>query len=32
MYKVLAGINMYENREVLLTKELNPNVPEITQK
>jgi len=29
MYKVLAGINNVENREVLLTKEFEPNVPEI---
>ena len=29
MYKVLAGINNVENREVLLTKDFEPNVPEI---
>ncbi|CAN0535116.1 unnamed protein product, partial [Scytosiphon promiscuus] len=28
MYKVLAGINNVENREVLLTKDFEPNVPE----
>ena len=29
MYKVLAGINAVENREVLLTKDFEPNVTEI---
>lgn len=29
MYKVLAGINAVENREVLLTLDFEPNVPEI---
>ncbi|NAY91003.1 histidinol-phosphate transaminase [Muricauda sp. JGD-17] len=29
MYKVLAGINAVENREVLLTKDFEPNVAEI---
>ncbi|WP_421804777.1 histidinol-phosphate transaminase [Flagellimonas sp.] len=29
MYKVLAGINAVENREVLLTKDFEPNVIEI---
>lgn len=29
MYKVLAGINNIENREVLLTSEFEPNVPEV---
>ena len=29
MYKVLAGINNVENREVLLTKDFEPNVSEI---
>lgn len=29
MYKVLAGINAVENREVLLTPDFEPNVPEI---
>ncbi|MEZ4810994.1 MAG: histidinol-phosphate transaminase [Allomuricauda sp.] len=29
MYKVLAGINAVENREVLLTSDFEPNVPEI---
>lgn len=29
MYKVLAGINAVENREVLLTPGFEPNVPEI---
>ncbi|THV57996.1 histidinol-phosphate transaminase [Flagellimonas alvinocaridis] len=31
MYKVLAGINAVENREVLLTPDFEPNVPEILQ-
>nr|WP_293300495.1 histidinol-phosphate transaminase [Allomuricauda sp.] len=31
MYKVLAGINAVENREVLLTPDFEPNIPE-TQK
>jgi histidinol-phosphate aminotransferase len=29
MYKVLAGINNLENREVLLTADFEPNVPQI---
>ncbi len=29
MYKVLAGINAVENREVLLTNDFEPNVPRI---
>ncbi len=29
MYKVLSGINTIENREVLLTDDFEPNVPEI---
>ena len=29
MYKVLSGINMVENREVLLTNDFQPNVSEI---
>ena len=29
MYKVLAGINAVENREVLLTSDFEPNIPEI---
>ncbi len=29
MYKVLSGINRVENREVLLTDDFEPNVPEI---
>jgi len=29
MYKVLSGINTVENREVLLTNDFEPNVPEI---
>lgn len=29
MYKVLAGINAIENREVLLTKDFEPDVPRI---
>lgn len=29
MYKVLSGINMIENREVLLTNDFQPNVSEI---
>ena len=29
MYKVLSGINTVENREVLLTDDFEPNVPEI---
>ncbi|MAU16087.1 MAG: histidinol-phosphate transaminase [Muricauda sp.] len=29
MYKVLAGINAVENKEILLTSDFEPNVPEI---
>jgi len=29
MYKVLSGINLVENREVLLTNDFQPNIPEI---
>nr|WP_299173029.1 histidinol-phosphate transaminase [uncultured Allomuricauda sp.] len=32
MYKVLAGINAVENREVLLTSDFEPDVPRILQK
>ncbi|WP_210706882.1 histidinol-phosphate transaminase [Maribacter dokdonensis] len=31
MYKVLSGINLVENREVLLTTEFQPNVSEINK-
>ncbi|SEC35558.1 histidinol-phosphate aminotransferase [Maribacter dokdonensis] len=31
MYKVLSGINLVENREVLLTTEFQPNITEITK-
>ena len=31
MYKVLSGINTIENREVLLTEEFEPNLPEIVK-
>ena len=31
MYKVLAGINAVENREVLLTTDFEPNVPKILE-
>ncbi|MEP3371584.1 MAG: histidinol-phosphate transaminase [Maribacter dokdonensis] len=31
MYKVLSGINLVENREVLLTTEFQPNIAEITK-
>lgn len=31
MYKVLAGINAIENREVLLTTDFEPNVPKILE-
>ena len=31
MYKVLSGINTVENREVLLTEEFEPNLPEIAK-
>ncbi|KQC29159.1 histidinol-phosphate transaminase [Flagellimonas eckloniae] len=32
MYKVLAGINAIENREVLLTSNFEPDVPQILEK
>ncbi len=32
MYKVLSGINAVENREVLLTSDFEPNVPEILKR
>ncbi|WP_422861267.1 histidinol-phosphate transaminase [Flagellimonas sp. W118] len=32
MYKVLAGINAVENREVLLTSDFEPDVPQILEK
>ncbi|MGC1517017.1 MAG: histidinol-phosphate transaminase [Maribacter sp.] len=32
MYKVLSGINVVENREVLLTDNFEPNVPAIKEK
>ncbi|WP_339696258.1 histidinol-phosphate transaminase [uncultured Marixanthomonas sp.] len=32
MYKVLAGINNIENREVLLTEAFQPNIPAILEK
>lgn len=32
MYKVLSGINVVENREVLLTDDFEPNVPAIKEK
>nr|WP_299485215.1 histidinol-phosphate transaminase [uncultured Allomuricauda sp.] len=32
MYKVLAGINAIENREVLLTSDFEPDVPRILEK
>ena len=32
MYKVLSGINTVENREVLLTDDFEPNVPEIRRR
>ncbi|WP_419211446.1 histidinol-phosphate transaminase [Maribacter sp. X9] len=32
MYKVLSGINTVENREVLLTDDFDPNVPEIRRR
>jgi histidinol-phosphate aminotransferase len=31
MYKVLSGINTVENREVLLTNDFEPNIPEIVK-
>jgi histidinol-phosphate aminotransferase len=31
MYKVLGGINNVENREVLLTEDFEPNVPQVIQ-
>lgn len=31
MYKVLSGINLVENREVLLTTKFQPNIAEITK-